>query len=141
MKKVPLKLNLGNSLPKLYTFEKCLVAIKTAGFEVVEYKDLADPKLDIVSRSQLGWHQPLKGTYELSWDAVSRWKMTPLGRFITDIFVWILETLRLAPPGTRRVSQMLNLGADSLVEAADLGLFTPMFYFLVRKPVEGQVDR
>lgn len=44
-----------------------------------------------------------------------------------------------APKGTRQVSQILNKGADALVEAGDLNLFTPMFFFLARKPLETEV--
>lgn len=53
---------------------------------------------------------------------------------MTDKMVFTLETLRLAPSGTRKVSSLLNLAADSLVEAGKLHIFTPMFFFLVRKP-------
>jgi sterol 24-C-methyltransferase len=114
----------------------CLNALKSVGFEIIEYRDLADVKDPLVSAAQEGWHIPLKGSYSLSFDSASRWKMTPVGRFITDTFVWMLETVGIAPSGSRKVSQVLNLGADSLVEAADLNLFTPMFYVLVRKPLD-----
>ena len=74
--------------------------------------------------------------------------MTPFGRFVTDSFgifdltmadiliiyiVFVLETVGLAPPGTGKVSKVLNLGADSLVLAGELELFTPMFFFLAEK--------
>ena len=61
--------------------------------------------------------------------------MHPWGRFVTDLFVYVLESIRIAPSGTRKVSQVLNLGADALVKAGDLELFTPMFFFVARKPL------
>lgn len=47
-----------------------------------------------------------------------------------------LETLRLAPPGAHRVSQLLNKAADNLIKGGEQHLFTPMFFFLARKPLE-----
>ncbi|KAJ1549164.1 Delta(24)-sterol C-methyltransferase [Cladochytrium tenue] len=41
---------------------------------------------------------------------------------------------RLAPAGAGKVSKLLNSAADNLVLAGKEGVFTPMFYFLVRKP-------
>ena len=43
--------------------------------------------------------------------------MHPWGRVVTDWFVWVLESVGIAPSGTRKVSQVLNLGADALVKA------------------------
>jgi sterol 24-C-methyltransferase len=45
-----------------------------------------------------------------------------------------LETVRMVPPGTTKVSNLLNSAADNLIAAGREGVFTPMFYFLVRKP-------
>ena len=42
----------------------------------------------------------------------------------------------MVPAGTYRVSQVLNTGAGALVDAGKQGLFTPMFFFLARKPLE-----
>ena len=58
---------------------------------------------------------------------------------MTDLFVYALESIGIAPSGTRKVSQVLNLGADALVKAGDLELFTPMFFFVVRKPIEEEM--
>ncbi|RKO90511.1 sterol methyltransferase C-terminal-domain-containing protein [Blyttiomyces helicus] len=53
----------------------------------------------------------------------------------TDKFVMGMETLRLAPPGTRKVSTLLNLAAENLVKGGEKHLFTPMYFFLARKPL------
>eukprot|EP00001_Collodictyon_triciliatum_P101796 17895_5 len=50
--------------------------------------------------------------------------------------VRILETLRLAPAGSSKVHDMLIVAADSLVEGGQLGIFTPCFFFLARKPLD-----
>ena len=118
----------------------CLAAIKSAGFEVIEYTDLADSKSNpLVKTACEPWHSPLKGPVMtpsalVSLENLSRFKMHPWGRAVTDCLVWLLERLGIAPAGTGKVSKVLNLGADALVKAGDLELFTPMFFFLVQKP-------
>lgn len=39
----------------------------------------------------------------------------------------MLETLRVAPSGSQRIAELLNLGADKLVEAGKLEIMTPMY--------------
>ena len=46
----------------------------------------------------------------------------------------LAEQAKLVPEGTRRVSDILNNGADALVEAGRLGIFTPCLFFLAEKP-------
>jgi sterol 24-C-methyltransferase len=123
------KLEKGNGISKLFGFEDCLQALRDVGFEIIEYKDLAE-----VQPNQEPWYTPLKGAYTLELDQIHRWQMTPIGRFITHLMVSGLETVRLVPKGTGRVSSFLNNGADALVEAGEMELFTPMFFFLARKP-------
>ncbi|TPX61566.1 hypothetical protein SpCBS45565_g07222 [Spizellomyces sp. 'palustris'] len=123
----------GNSISKLYTVPQCLTVLKTLGFEVVEYCDLASSEAPL-KEAQDPWYLPLQGSYSLNLEQLHRWRMTPLGRWMTDKMVLTMETLRMAPSGTRKVSSLLNLAADALVKAGQQEIFTPMFFFLVRKP-------
>jgi sterol 24-C-methyltransferase len=59
---------------------------------------------------------------------------TPIGRSVTNLVTRAGEAARLFPPGTREVSDLLNRAADSLVEAGVRGIFSPLFFFLARKP-------
>ena len=61
-------------------------------------------------------------------------KRTTVGRMVTKRLVRVLETLRIAPKGSTAVSDFLNAGADALVKGGQTGIFTPMFFFHVRKP-------
>ncbi|KAI8819245.1 S-adenosyl-L-methionine-dependent methyltransferase [Fimicolochytrium jonesii] len=124
----------GNSISKLYTIPQCLAALRSVGFEIEEYCDLADPNSPLAD-AQDPWYLPLKGSYSLNMEQIGRWRMTPIGRWMTDKMVFTLETARLAPAGTRKVSSLLNLAADALVAAGEQHLMTPMFYFTVRKPL------
>ena len=47
----------------------------------------------------------------------------------------VLAALRVVPPGTPGVSRVLNICAAALAEAGRLGIFTPMYFVLGRKPV------
>ncbi|KAI9347771.1 S-adenosyl-L-methionine-dependent methyltransferase [Zopfochytrium polystomum] len=121
----------GNSVAEFYTIPECIQALKNVGFEIIEYKDLAEN--DGIDADALNpWYEPLLGSYNIF--DVSQWGRTPLGRTITDTMVAALEFLRIAPAGTGKVSKMLNSAADNLVLAGKEGVFTPMFFFLVRKP-------
>ncbi|KAL2912233.1 Delta(24)-sterol C-methyltransferase [Polyrhizophydium stewartii] len=124
----------GDGIAKLSTIPELLATLKQLGFEVIEYADLADPD-GPMQDAQEPWYTPLKGTYSLELEQLYRWRMNPLGRIMTTMLTSTLETLRLAPPGTTKVSRLLNLAADSLVKGGEQHLFTPMFFFLVRKPL------
>ncbi len=59
----------------------------------------------------------------------------------THVLVNTLETLRIAPKGTCEVSRMLERAADGLVAGGKLGIFTAIYFFLVRKPLEPRQTR
>jgi sterol 24-C-methyltransferase len=59
--------------------------------------------------------------------------MSHFGRVCTHLMCTVLETLRVAPKGTVRVSSLLNATALDLVEGGEKQLFTPSYYFLARK--------
>ncbi|KAI9348772.1 S-adenosyl-L-methionine-dependent methyltransferase [Zopfochytrium polystomum] len=105
LKKIVHLVEEGNSVAKFYTIPECIQALKNVGFDIVEFKDLADND-DIDGDALNPWYEPLVGSYNLF--DVSQWCRTPLGRTITDTMVSILEFLRIAPPGTSKVSRLLN---------------------------------
>jgi len=118
-------IEIGDGLPDLIHTSKVLEALKQAGFEEVEGRDLAgegDPNKP--------WYYPLSGQ-ELSLGGFPR---TKPGRFLSHSAVRLLERLRIAPRGATEVSEFLNLAADALVGGGRLGIFTPLFSFWARKP-------
>lgn len=96
-----------------------------AGFEILEARDLAPE-----SHPKTPWYRALQGR-DLSFKSIPR---TPIGRALTNLVLRAGERLRMVPEGTAAVSTLLNVGADALVEGGATGVFTPMFFFLVRKP-------
>ncbi|XP_062005135.1 cycloartenol-C-24-methyltransferase-like [Rosa rugosa] len=117
------EVELGNGLPEIRSKEQCIHALNVAGFEVIWENDVS---VD----SPLPWYMPL----DKSHISLSSFRLTALGRFITRTMVKALEFLRLAPEGSQRVQSFLETTAEALVEGGSKGIFTPMYFFLVRKP-------
>ncbi|XP_057456944.1 cycloartenol-C-24-methyltransferase-like [Lotus japonicus] len=124
--KLKAEIEIGNGLPDVRSTTKCLEALKEAGFEVIWDKDLA---LD----SPLPWYLPL----DTSHFSLSSFRLTTAGRFVTRNLVKALEFVKLAPEGSLRVQDFLEKAADGLTVAGKKEIFTPMFFFLAKKPGGG----
>ena len=122
----------GNGLPDLRTTSQVMDALKAAGFEVLDSQDVA-------LTSQVPWYAPLDCSQPLLKAAFSRtgggFRTSRLGRAVTRKAVYVLESMRIAPRGTCQVSAFLEQGADALVAGGKQGIFTPMWFTLVRKPL------
>jgi sterol 24-C-methyltransferase len=116
----------GDALPDIWYGKDVLDALRGAGFEIVEARDLA-PESD----AETPWYLPLSGRLSLS-----GFKHTPAGRWVTNQVVRVLEAAKVAPKGSTAVSTFLNAGATALVQGGETGIFTPMYYFHVRKPAK-----
>jgi sterol 24-C-methyltransferase len=119
------RIEYANGTPDLLTPQQQLEAVKGAGFEVLSAIDQAaesDPKTP--------WYMALQGR-DVSLASLAR---VPAGRRLTAAVTAGLERIRIAPPGTSEAAELLNVAADSLVEAGEQGIFTPMFLVHARKP-------
>lgn len=119
----------GNGLPDIARTSDIGPALVAAGFELVEARDLASE-----SDPETPWYRALQGR-DLSLASVPR---APLGRALTNLALRAGERLRIVPAGAREVSSVLNAGADALVDGGKSGVFTPMYFYLVRKPLKSQ---
>jgi len=119
-------IEVGNGLPNLVTPNVVLEALKQAGFEIKEAKDVQEIAND---PGQIPWYESLGGSFTLS-----GFRRTKLGRNMTTVMVTILEFLRIAPKGTTKVQSLLNSTADDLYDGGRFGIFTPSYYFLAQKP-------
>ncbi len=115
----------GNGLPDLLPTAEVLEAVAEAGFELVHHEDRA-AAADLATP----WYHPLRADYS-SLRGILR---SPAGRKLTSAALRGLERTRLAAKGTAAVNEMLSRGADALVEAGETGIFTPMYFFVARKP-------
>ncbi len=115
----------GDAMPDIPSMPEICAALRTAGFELLEARDRA-PESD----PQTPWYRALQGR-DFSLSSIPR---TPFGRALTNLTLRVGERVRLFPEGARAVSTLLNRAADALVEGGRSGIFTPMFFFLARKP-------
>ena len=116
----------GNGLPDIALTSEVCTALRRAGFDLLEARDLAHE-----SDPETPWYRALQGR-DLSLSSIPR---TPIGRALTNLTLRVGEKLRVVPEGTRAVSTLLNRGADALVKGGESGVFTPVFFFLARKPL------
>jgi len=118
-------IELGNGLPDLKRPGYILETLKEAGFEIIESRDLAifNPEYDIP------WYDSLAAKWNYA-----GFKHTVPGMWLTNKFVWMLESLRIAPKGTLDIHNMLIKVAGDLVAGGDKQIFSPMFFYLCRKP-------
>ncbi|KAG6628252.1 hypothetical protein CIPAW_14G001900 [Carya illinoinensis] len=122
--KIKADIEIGDGLPDIRTTGKCLEALKQADFELIWEKDIA---LD----SPLPWYLPLDKNHF----SLTNFPATSVGRFVTRNMVRILEFVGLAPKGSQRVQIFLEQAADGLAEGGRRGIFTPMYFFVARKPL------
>jgi sterol 24-C-methyltransferase len=117
----------GDGLPDMCTPDKVLSALKEAGFEVLESRDMAKD----TNPQGISWYHPLTP----SWNVLSqRFQFTKFGMALTKSMLWVLEAFRLAPAGTSKVQGMLQKGGIGCAAGGVTGTFTPMFLAVVRKP-------
>lgn len=100
-------------------------ALRSVGFEVLEARDLS-----VQTGPSIPWYQPLIGP-SLS---LTGFRSSRIGRWFTHNSLKALEGLHIAPQGTVRVPETLNVCAVALAEAGPLGIFTPMYFVHARKP-------
>jgi len=119
-------IEVGDGLPDIDTVDDVLKALKASSFEIIESKDLALPDPHYPEP----WYQPLAPAFSLS-----GLKLTRSGIWVTHQLVSGLEKLRLIPKGSTQAHGVLTLAATGLVLGGQKEIFTPMFFFLVRKPL------
>ena len=106
-------------------------ALKTVGFQIEYETDLAD------QGDKIPWYYPLEGDIrkvQTAWDLFTCWRMTWFGKLVTQSAVRALEFVGIAPKGTYDVGESLKVAADALVAGGRKKLFTPMMFFVARKP-------
>ncbi|MCY4110389.1 MAG: methyltransferase domain-containing protein [Chloroflexi bacterium] len=124
-RRIKYDMQLGGGLPVIDDMATVDRALRSVGFEVLETRDLAQQ-----TGPSIPWYEPLVG----SGISLAAFRSSRLGRWVTHNSVRALEALRIAPKGTTRVAATLNLCATAMVEAGRLGIFTPMYLVLARKP-------
>ncbi len=120
--RVKLDIEKGNGVAALSSSTALLAALEESGFELLEARDLA-------LSSELPWYESLRAGLSLNGFRNSR-----AGAFLTHQLVRTLEAVRLSPPGTVLVHDVLRLAQRALVEGGEAGVFTPIYFWVARKP-------
>jgi sterol 24-C-methyltransferase len=118
---------IGDALPNLDSFEVCLKAYRDAGFEVIESKDLAP----IDTRNNVPWYKPFEPTLN-----PTEFKSSPAGIAVTRYLIRALEKVGIMPKGAVHSHEILEKASRGLLDGGRTGIFTPMFFVLVRKPLD-----
>jgi sterol 24-C-methyltransferase len=118
----------GDGLPDLARPKDVVQGLRDSGFEVIEYFDLAETAPE--EGQEIAWYAPMQPGFSLS-----QIKLTKVGRFLTQSMVDVLESLHIAPKGTSDTHKMLIEAAEGLVAGGEQGIFTPMYFFIARKPL------
>jgi sterol 24-C-methyltransferase len=125
-------LEVGNGVAKMMTVKDCLAALEKVGFTIEKNMDMAE------TDDRIKWYYPIQGDVRQAntfWDYLTVLRTTTSGRAVTTFMVSALEKIGLVAPGSTKVSTILQTAADSVVEGAELGIFTPMYFFVARKPL------
>ena len=123
--KIKADIELGGGVLEIDDRKTIDSALRSVGFEVLETRDLS-----VQIGPSIPWYQPLIG----SGLSFASFRSSRIGRWVTHNMLRVLEALHIAPKGTVRVSQTLNLCAVAMAEAGRLGIVTPMYFVHARKP-------
>jgi sterol 24-C-methyltransferase len=123
-------IEVGNALPELEFTEHSCECLRQSGFKVLEATDFGlQSKLNPIP-----WYTPLASSYSLK-----NIRFTWLGRLITENVVSGLEFLHIAPRGSRKTHDLLQIAAQGLVAGGQAGTFTPS-YFVVGEKISEPLD-
>ncbi|KAK6839478.1 Sterol 24-C-methyltransferase [Apiospora arundinis] len=130
-REIRLGIELGDGISNMVKVSEGLEAMKIAGFTMMHHEDLADRP------DPMPWYWPLAGQWKYMqsiYDIPTIARMTWWGRGLAHRFAGALETLGLAPAGTRKTADSLAVAADCLVAGGREHLFTPMYLMVGKKP-------
>lgn len=122
--RIKLGLEKGDGIANLVPAPELSAALRDSAFEVLETRDLAEE-----SGPETPWYAPLRAGFSFSGFRNSR-----LGAFLTHQFVRFLEATGLCPKGTVQVHDVLRTAQHALAEGGASGIFTPLYYWVARKP-------
>jgi len=117
----------GDALPELATMKEVVDSLIAAGFEVESFVDCAQ------TCKKTGQNYPWYGVLN-DYVSLRTIHQSKYGRFVTRNILKVLSMLKIAPKGVAETQTTLDTAADNLVLGGQQEIFTPMFFFLARKP-------
>lgn len=132
-RKIRLDIEQGDGIAQMFKISDGIKAMKAAGFDLKVSRDMADEARSV----EPPWYWPIGSDVrhaQTLWDALTVLRMNRWGRVVAHSFFGLLETIRIAPPGTKKTAESLGKAADALVQGGKQKLFTPMYLMVGRKP-------
>ena len=120
------ELMLGIALKEIATFSEVDRAIEAAGFRIVQAADMGDGE-----GRGIPWYWPMENRSGTLRNAFRR---TPWGRKAIIAGLRMAEMFRFFPKGSAAVVQLMDRTAQAYVAGGRMGIFTPLYCFLARKP-------
>lgn len=118
----------GDGLPCVLTTHQIVQAMKDAGFENVEFTDLA-PVNDM---NPIPWFQPFVG---LSLRSLRSLAQSYIGALICHKFISVLEKVKMLPAGSVKSYEVLIEASKGLKYGGQKEIFTPCFLISGTKPL------
>ena len=121
----------GIALKDIATMGEVNRALEAAGFQVIEGRDQAVEE----NGPATPWYQPMETRRGTLGNALHR---LPLGR---KLLIWtsrLAEAVRVFPKGSADVIELLDRTANAYVAGGRAGIFTPLYCFLARKPLQAR---
>lgn len=121
----------GDGIPGMVKKSVAIQAFKDVGFEIIHDEDLAD------KNDEVPWYYPLAGELKYVRSLPDFIKVALLTHFVRTIahgLLGVLGFFRLAPPDAMKTANTLGVAGDALVEGGREKLFTPMQFYVARKP-------
>ena len=117
----------GIALNDIAMFAEVNHALEAAGFHIIEAMDR-----NVQKGPSTPWYQPMQGRHGTLGNALRR---LPWGRKAAIAGSKLAEALRVFPKGSSEVVRLLDRTADAYVAGGRVGIFTPLYCFLARKPL------
>jgi len=126
--KIKKDIEVGDGLPDLVHTSVCTEALKNAGFELVEARDVMQ---DGLRGKGEPWYMPLTPSWNpLKWP---RFQFNPIMFRLMPLILRALELMRVVPEGTVKTQVMLQAGGVGCAQGGATGAFTPAWLMVGRK--------
>lgn len=123
-------IEIGDGLPDIVHTSVCTKALRDAGFEVLEARDVT------INGALAGgepWYVPLTPSWNpLKWP---RFQFNPVMFRVMPLLLHLFEWLGVVPDGTVKTQVMLQAGGVGLARGGIEGCFTPAWLMVGRKPL------
>lgn len=123
-------IEIGDGLPDITDGNSVLQSLRDAGLVIDEWRDLAQ-------ETPVPWYEPFKPNYT----SLNGIGATPLGIWVTHVFLVVGEFLGLVSKGSVTMHTHLVTASKTLRAGGELNIFTPMFYFRAHKPTADEAAR